>query len=119
MKHFKLRKITASIVLFTGMVIGFQGVCLAAVNIVTEIAPKDTLTAGVWAATDVRPGGSAGIADLTGLGGNLENNQPSPIDAALLTTDFTDAAKAEVGVYNDYGLAGDIIASLQLAFDFY
>jgi hypothetical protein len=50
-----------------------------------------------WSKTDVRPGGTADIVDLTGTGGNLENNQPLPDGALKLTTDATNAAKAEVG----------------------
>lgn len=102
-----------------GMLLGVQGVCLAASNTVTVIAPKDTLLPGVWEENDTRTGGTAGIVELIGEGGNLENNQPLPDAAVKLTTDFTNAAKAEIGVYNDYGLAGDIIPTLQLAYDFF
>ena len=39
---------------------------------------------------------------------------PAPGSYVLVTTDFTDAAKAEVGVLNDYGKPQDILGSLAL-----
>ena len=81
--------------LFTSSAIG---------EVVNSFAPyTDTPTNGVWYEADVRTGGTAAIVDLTGLGGDLENNQPLPVGAAKLTTDLTNAAKAEVAVVNDYG----------------
>lgn len=74
---------------------------------------------GQWYASDVRTGGSATIVSLSGLGGNLESNQPLPTGAALLTTDNTNAAKAEVAVADNYGKAGDILRSLVLGYDYY
>lgn len=119
MKDNKLTQFAASFLLVTSMTVGFQGLSLAASNTVTEIAPANTLTPGVWEANDVRPGGTAAIVNLMGLGGDLAANQPLPIGAVELTTNFTNAAKGEIGVYNDYGLAGDIIPSLQVAYDFF
>lgn len=78
-----------------------------------------TQLAGVWEANDVRPGGEATIVELLGMGGALEGSQPLPTGAVRLTTDFSNPAKAEIGVFNNYGLAGDIIPSLQLAYDFF
>lgn len=118
MKQTKTNFILSALLLLATF-LGAYGSALAATNTVSVIAPKDTLTPGVWEENDTRPGGATGIVDLTGAGGNLENDQPLPVAAAQLTTDFTDAAKAEIGVYNDYGLAGDIIETLQLAYDFY
>ncbi len=69
----------------------------------------------------MRPGGSAGVVDLTGQGGNLENNQPLPTGAAKLTTDATDAAKAEVGVSdytNGLGTVGDFLSGGSLGYSF-
>lgn len=86
---------------------------------VVSFGPADTTDTGVWFADDVRPGGTAGTEDLTGLGGNLENDQPLPIGAAKLTTDSTNEAKAEVAVIDGYGTPQDIFASLQLAYAFY
>jgi hypothetical protein len=74
---------------------------------------------GSWYQSDVRTGGSASVVSLTGSGGNLESAQPLPSGAAKLTTDLTDAAKAEVAVNDNYGQAGDILRSLTLHYDFY
>ena len=63
---------------------------------VTSFAPFTfTPSAGVWFENDVRIGGTASTVDLTGFPGDLENNQPLPVGAAKLTTDFTNLAKAE------------------------
>lgn len=74
---------------------------------------------GQWFQSDTRPGGSATVESLTGLGGNLESGQPLPTGAAKLTTDGTNAAKAEVSVADTYGKAGDILRSLSLHYSFY
>ncbi len=74
---------------------------------------------GQWYESDVRTGGSASIISLIGMGGNLEGSQPLPTGAALLTTDNTNAAKAEVAVADSYGKAGDILRSLALSYDYY
>jgi len=81
---------------------------LRAQTTVTSFAPATNVTPGVWYESDVRPGGTASVTDLTGTGGNLEANQPLPIGAAKLTTDLTNASKTEVAVLNDYGVLGDI-----------
>lgn len=81
--------------------------------------PGTEFTPGVWYAVDVRTGGTAGIVDLTGMGGALENSQPLPTGAATLTTDFTDAAKAEVGVFSDYGNFMQALASLTLTYSYF
>jgi hypothetical protein len=72
-----------------------------------------------WYLSDVRPGGSATIQDLTGFGGNLETNQSLPNGAARLTTDNTNAAKAEVSTWANFGLASDVLNSISLSYDFY
>lgn len=74
---------------------------------------------GQWFTSDVRTGGSASIVSLIGAGGNLENNQPLTTGAALLTTDNTNAAKAEVSVKDAYGVIGNILSSLSLSYDYY
>jgi hypothetical protein len=87
---------------------------------VTSFAPfSDPPPTGVWYEGDVRPGGTASVANLSGVGGNLENTQPLPIGAAKITTDLTNAAKAEVAVTNNYGIAATIIPTLQLGYSWY
>ena len=58
-----------------------------AVDTVTSFAPSTNTCPGVWFESDVRQGGTASIVDLTGLGGDLENNQPLPTGAAKLHHD--------------------------------
>jgi hypothetical protein len=91
----------------------------SAQEVVTSFAPAGTTDTGVWFENDVRPGGTAGTEDLTGLVGDLENNQPLPIGAAKLTTDLTNAAKAEVGVFNGYGMPQDILSSLEIHYAYH
>ena len=62
-----------------------------------------------WSRTDVRPGGTAEIVDLTGTGGNLENNQPLPTGAMQLTTNATNEAKAEIGYGANFGKVSDVL----------
>lgn len=89
-------------------------------NIVTSFdALSDTPTPGVWYEYDVRTGGTASITDLTGVGGHLEYDQPLPAGAAMLTTDITNDAKAEVGVYDDYGKPNEIFSTLSISYSFY
>ncbi len=109
--------------LFTMLVAALAGLALAgpalAQTTVSAFAPSTNTTPGVWFENDVRPGGTASVADLTGTGGDLETNQPLPIGAAKLTTDFTNAAKAEVGVGDAYGQAGSILSTLQVAYSWH
>jgi hypothetical protein len=88
-------------------------------EIVTSFAPPGTTDTGVWFENDVRTGGSASTANLTGSGGDLESNQPLPIGAAKLTTDVTNEAKAEVAVIDGYGMPQDILSSLQIFYSYH
>ncbi len=76
-------------------------------------------TPNVWYASDVRAAGTASIPDLTGLGGDLENNQPLPTGAALLTTTLDNADKAEVATFDDFGDATAILNNLNLGYSYY
>ncbi|MCH2185152.1 hypothetical protein MK280_04700, partial [Myxococcota bacterium] len=89
---------------------------------VTSFAPaSSTPTPGVWYKMDVVAGGAASTVNLSGAGGALENNQPLPIGAALLTTGAANADIAHVAVVEAYGNAGSILtdASLQIDYSFY
>lgn len=72
-----------------------------------------------WFEFDVRPGSTASIQPLSGLGGNLENNAPLPNDAARLTTGFDNNHKAEIGVADAYGKMGDILPTLNLSYSYH
>lgn len=72
-----------------------------------------------WYKSDVRPGGTATITDLAGIGGNLESAQPLPTGAARLTTTTDNTAKAEVFTYADFGLASSVLADIDLSFSYY
>lgn len=67
--------------------------------------------AGVWYETLTVGAGTASIVDLTGQGGNLENNQPLPTGAALLTTGADNGDRAEVAVFDNYGTANSFFSS--------
>lgn len=82
------------------------------------VAPGSEV-ADTWYSNDVRPGGTASIVDLTGAGGNLENNQPLPTGAARLTTDGTNAAKAEVTTYRDFGAASTVLGDISLGYSYF
>lgn len=74
---------------------------------------------GQWFQSSMTAGGTASVVSLSSAGGNLQANQPLPGGAARLTTDNTNAAKAEVSVADSYGKAGDILRSLTIDYDFY
>ncbi len=80
---------------------------------------SESPTPGVWFESDVRPGGTAAIVDLTGLGGDLEASVPLGTGAAKLTTDLTNDAKAEVAVPNDFGTVDDILETIAVGFNWY
>lgn len=105
----------AAVVLSTGVC----SVSSHAQQVVTSFGPPDTTDTGVWFENDVRDGGTAGTVDLTGAGGDLEADQPLPIGAALLTTDFTNEAKAEVGVIDGYGMPQDIFGTFELFYSYF
>ena len=99
----------------------------ASATTVTSIDPyTESPTNGVWYENDVRDGGTVSIVDLTGAGGDLENNQPLPGGAVLLTTGFADGDKAEIGVVDDYvptllevHLALDIFSTLSVDYSYH
>ncbi len=65
----------------------------------------------VWYENDVRANGTASIENLSGKGGNLENDAPYPSGAAKLTTGLSNADKAEVGIDGNFGTIGQFITS--------
>ncbi len=100
----------------------FPTFAYSATTTVSVFAPYSaTPTDGVWYEMRVEAGGAASIVDLSGVGGNLENNQPLPVGAALLTTGSDNADVAHVGVADSYGNASDILtdSSLAIAYSFY
>lgn len=85
-----------------------------------EPAPVPAVpTPNAWYASDIRGAGTATIVDLTGAGGDLETNQPLPISAARLTTDFDNNDKAEVATFADFGDAGAVLNSAALGYSYY
>lgn len=75
-----------------------MGSAFSITETVTSIAPAGTLDLLVWYEFDMRFAGTASILDLTGAGGDLENNQPLPVGAVQLTTGPDNQDKAEIGV---------------------
>lgn len=62
--------------------------------------------------------GTAEIVDLTGQGGNLENNAPAGTGAVRLTT-TGDPDKAEAGTSGNFGTVGDFINAGSLSYDYF
>jgi hypothetical protein len=92
----------------------------ASASTVSSIDPyTESPTKGVWYENDVRDGGTVNIVDLTGAGGDLENNQPLPSGAVLLTTALADGDKAEIGVVDDYGTPSDIFSTLSIDYSYH
>lgn len=92
----------------------------ASATTVTSIDPyTENPTNGVWYKNDVREGGTVSIVDLAGAGGDLEKNQPLPTGAVRLTTGFSDADKAEIGVVDAYGTPNDIFATLSVGYSYH
>lgn len=74
---------------------------------------------GAWYLSDMRGGGTATVANLAGLGGNLENNAPLPDDAARLTTGGSSLDKAEVATFGNFGSATSFLANLEMVYSYY
>jgi hypothetical protein len=91
----------------------------ASATTVTSFAPfTATPTDGVWYESDIRGGGTASIVNLGGAGGNLQNNLPLGIGAALLTTGSSNGDKAQVAVTDAYGNARNAMTDLTLSLDY-
>jgi len=103
------------------LVLSFCLAQTASAVVVRYFEPSTPLpTPGVWFENDVRVGGTASTVDLSAAGGDLENAQPLPIGAALLTTRVAENGdKAEVGVADAYGLVSDIMSSLAVGYAYY
>lgn len=73
-----------------------------------------------WYENDTRPGGTAEIVNVSGAGGNLEANAPAGTGVVKLTTDATNAAKAEIGISQNFGSVSDVInKDFQLSYTWY
>lgn len=94
------------------------GVASAGIIEINTIDPSFTALQSWWA-SDIRDGGTASIVDLTGQGGDLENNAPLPTGAALLTTGASNSDKAEIAVADTWGTAGDLFSAFSLGYSYY
>jgi hypothetical protein len=111
-----LRSLCAALVSLT--VFGFSAT--AGATIVSTIEPfSATPTPGVWYESDTRAGGTVGIADLTGMGGPLENTAPLPVGAALVTTGMDNADKAEIGLTDAFGTPNNILSSFSMSYRYF
>jgi len=105
-----------------GLLLAFS--CYSNASIITTVSeilpPSNSVPGFTWYYSDMRAGGTASIADLTGLGGDLENNSPLGNDAVKLATTLANSDKAEIGMYGDFGLVSDIFNdSLSFSYDYY
>ncbi len=96
-----------------------MGSAFAVTETVTSIAGSGNTDPFVWFEFAVVSGGTASIVDLTGAGGDLENLQPLPVGAALLTTDGTNASKAEIGIILPSLLAAPIFPFAELGYSYH
>lgn len=108
----------ACYVLFAASLLLIMATAAGAATPVTAFDPA-YVADGFWFENDMRDGGTATIPDLTGLGGDLETNQPLPMGAALLTTGFANNDKADVAVVNIYGLAASVFNTMELGYSYY
>lgn len=75
---------------------------------------------GVWGTFfGSTPGGTASIQDLSGIGGNLEINQPLGPSAVRLTTGGNTAERAQIGILGSFGNAAAILNNLTAGYSFY
>lgn len=67
----------------------------------------------------IASGGTAAVVDLTGVGGDLENHATLGTGVAKLTTNNTNASKAEVGVSGSFGTIGDFLNGGSLSYSYF
>lgn len=97
----------------------FAGVA-AAQNTVYTLDPfSPTPTPGVWYLSNMTGAGAAQTVDLTGLGGNLETNQPAPTGACVLTTTSNNGDRANIGLPGVFGATQDVFPSLAISYSWH
>jgi hypothetical protein len=109
----RLNLVTAAVVLLCS-----GSVAQAAIVIVTTVSTGSHV-ANRWYQNGTTGGGTASIVSLSGLGGNLEDSQPSPLIAAKLVTTLSDSSKAELGTFGDFGLASTVLSDITLGYNYY
>jgi hypothetical protein len=106
--------------LFSGFVLSAllaaESTSYGAVVNVTTLAPAPA--PGVWG-TNLAGAGTADIVNLTGEGGNLENNQPLPVGAVKLTTGPNNPDRAEAGIQGNFGLASAVLNNLAAGYSYF
>ena len=76
----------------------------ASATIITEIGGSSP-----WQNDSTSGNGAYEIVNLTGLGGNLENDAPLPTGAVKLTTGADNSDRAQIGIADSFGRVGDIL----------
>lgn len=86
---------------------------MLAVPVAALAAPISDLDNQPWVTSLTAADGTAEIVDLTGLGGNLENNAPLQTGAVRLQTGATNASRAEIQLLPDggFGTVNDLFNS--------
>ncbi|KKN17709.1 hypothetical protein LCGC14_0963050 [marine sediment metagenome] len=86
---------------------------MAAMPVAAFAAPITDLDNQPWQRSLTTEGGTAEIVDLTGLGGNLENNAPLPTGAVKLQTGSASGSRAEIQLLPDggFGTVNDLFNS--------
>ena len=72
-----------------------------------------------WYKQNMTNSGEAEIVNLTGKGGNLENNAPLPIGAVKLTTKNDNNDRANVGMNTNFEFNDNFIKDFNISYSFY
>ncbi|MFM2357963.1 MAG: hypothetical protein RJA61_700 [Candidatus Parcubacteria bacterium] len=105
-------------------IVAFCVLCVLSVEVhavtvtVTSLAPAPAT--GVWTieTTGATPG-SGSIVNLSGVGGNLEANQPAGPSAVKLTTGADNNDRANVFLRQDFGLASNILNTHTFGYSYF
>lgn len=98
---------------------------IASISVAGHAAAQTTVTeilsspGGAWYQSLQVGGGTSGIVDVDGVGGNLSSAQPLPGGVVQLTTGFDNADRAEIAIDGDFGSAATLLTSMSLGYDYY
>lgn len=101
-------------------ILGTTAVNVARADVINQFLPEPVTTALEWYSTpDTGPSSVAEIVDLTGAGGDLENNNPLGLGAAHLQTGSDNSDRAAGSIFNDFGNAATVLNNIDLAYSYH
>jgi len=102
------------------------GAFSAHASIITVREISATADPDAWVVSAQAGDGVTGLIDLTPLGGALDSGQPGGAapggtnpGVAFLSTGSSNADRAELGTFQDFGLASSVFADVDLSYNFY